>query len=544
MGQHASGSSLSITEKKPNFLVAGTNSEYQFGIGASKFTALQEATLFANENIVKVACGPNFTFVLTDENVLYGTGSNIYGVLGLGPQHHENQTGFIRIPISFHIQNIYCCRSMAVIVSDGYSVVNSSSSSSEDIAGGNASSMTVNNERFTAQPPRQMFYWSGGELSVSGSPIVNQFSPIVDWNLTIKEQVKFMDAHPTSTFFIIVTESNKIYFSGVNGSGQFGNGEERRSFKSLYFLPPALFPSYNGVRMVACGANHTVIVTDNHELYTSGNNKFYQLGHSNATSTNTFQKPNVNFQGQSIRMVKCGENFTIVYLENGDLYACGNNSYGQLMNGKFHEKITFHKVLSHKNIVSLNCGDNFTVFISSDFKIHRAGCNSHGELFTEGSSQSFSSKIISSSVNRSYKLFGISCSKGYVILYRQYGNYFGEVLFHPKWKYYSFVVRAPRRAKPLVSPPRQQRHDNKPSNAAVVSAPPPPLLVFIPSNQENFHRYLMYRSIHDHFHLMKQEIIPFLKNSEQEEENIGKKLFSDISILLFQPIQQDSSMND
>lgn len=213
---------------------------------------------------------------------------------------------------------------------------------------------------------------------------------------------------------------------------------------------------------------------------------------------------------------------------DGDLYACGNNTFGQLMNGGFHEKITFHKVLSQKDIVSLSCGDNFTVFISSDFRIHRAGCNTHGELFID-TQKPCSLNPISSSVNRSYKLFGICCSNGYVILYRQHGNYFGEIYHHPKWKYYSFVV-APRRAKPLIS--QQQRQEKKSPQK-----PSQDQLIFIPSTTEaTYKQYLMYRSIYDHFHLMRQEIIPYLKSREEENMTAHERVFSDISIVSFHAV--------
>ena len=273
-------------------------------MGPKSFPDLHEITCFRNEVITQVLCGKNFTFVLTDKNVLYGTGCNIYGVLGIDDmshmeERHYNFTAFVRIPISFHIDRISCNNSLAVIV-----------------ASGNYLGVPPKSNEHSEKKQAQTFFWSGGDMSVSGSPIIKQFTPIVDWSMNIKGRVKYLESSPTSKFFVIVTEFNRIYFSGVNCSGQFGNGEEKHSFKSLVPLSAGFFPPFYGIKHVACGTKHTVIVTDCNQLFTSGDNKYFQLGHSCGDKTNTFQKPKIDFQGTPIKMAKCGSFFTLVYLES------------------------------------------------------------------------------------------------------------------------------------------------------------------------------------------------------------------------------------
>ncbi|KAL9644270.1 hypothetical protein ABK040_005731 [Willaertia magna] len=358
-----------------NMFVAGLNSEYQYGISNKTFQELVHLKVFENKNIIKIVCGENFTFVLTDKNELFGTGCNFSGVLSI---NQTSTTSFFHIPIIFKILDICCNRSILII-------------------------LTKENK----------FYWSGGDISIVNSPLNKQFTSILDWNLEFKNcKIKFLESCCVGLFFIIVTSANRIYFSGVNCSGQFGNGQEKHS---------------TSINIIS-----SVIVTDCNQLFTAGNNYYFQLGHSNGEKQNVFLKPNVEFQGKSIKLVKCGPYYTIVYLENGDLYACGQNDLGQLGNGKRQMKMLFHKVLTNKSIVSLHCGFQTTLFITRENNIYRFGSNKYGELFIGKTSEPFYTQPMKSNIQRKLHLYGISGGKGYTILYQQKNNFNGEIYLRYK----------------------------------------------------------------------------------------------------------------
>jgi alpha-tubulin suppressor-like RCC1 family protein len=57
------------------------------------------------DNIKSVSCGRDHTFILKNDNTLWGTGSNYIGQLGLG--HTDNQYTFVQIPVD-NIKSVSC----------------------------------------------------------------------------------------------------------------------------------------------------------------------------------------------------------------------------------------------------------------------------------------------------------------------------------------------------------------------------------------------------------------------------------------------------
>jgi len=81
-----------------------------------------------------------------------------------------------------------------------------------------------------------------------------------------------------------------------------------------------------GVKQIACGASHTALLLNNGQVYTCGNNTYGQLG--NGTNSNVFKIINPNV-GKVIQ-ISCGNAHTALLLNNGQVYTCGINIKGQL----------------------------------------------------------------------------------------------------------------------------------------------------------------------------------------------------------------------
>lgn len=76
--------------------------------------------------------------------------------------------------------------------------------------------------------------------------------------------------------------------------------------------------------MIDGGDTNSAILLKNGDLYCAGTGA--QTGISNS-STRTFQK--VTNLKDKVRMIGCGSNFTLVALENNELYAYGSNADGR-----------------------------------------------------------------------------------------------------------------------------------------------------------------------------------------------------------------------
>ena len=81
------------------------------------------------------------------------------------------------------------------------------------------------------------------------------------------------------------------------------------------------------IKHVACGFKHTACITEDGELYTWGEGRNGQLGHSDFKNYAVPTKVELSIK---VEKVQCGANFTIILDDQKRLYAFGDNRYGQL----------------------------------------------------------------------------------------------------------------------------------------------------------------------------------------------------------------------
>ena len=85
----------------------GLNTSGQLGLGdTTNRTTFTQVTTNAND-IKKIYCGNHHTFILKNDDTLWGCGWNNYGQLGL--ENNSNKTTFIQITTNTDdIKQIYC----------------------------------------------------------------------------------------------------------------------------------------------------------------------------------------------------------------------------------------------------------------------------------------------------------------------------------------------------------------------------------------------------------------------------------------------------
>ena len=96
-------------------------------------------------------------------------------------------------------------------------------------------------------------------------------------------------------------------------------------------LEPHIVPKMEnrGSSAVACGRNHTVVVTDNGLIYTCGENKAGQLGTGDLKSSNS---PVLieSLEEQEIISIACGSEHSIAVSIANEVYGWGSGVYDQL----------------------------------------------------------------------------------------------------------------------------------------------------------------------------------------------------------------------
>ena len=132
---------------------------------------------------------------------------------------------------------------------------------------------------------------------------------------------------------LAVTSTGQLYAFGYNEDGQLANAtDDANPTPALVGLPGQTGP----VVQVAAGAYHSLAVTSTGQLYAFGENYFGQLG--NVTNNGNFN-PNpapvlVGLPGQTGPVVQVAAGYTdsLAVTSTGQLYVFGENDFGELGN--------------------------------------------------------------------------------------------------------------------------------------------------------------------------------------------------------------------
>lgn len=154
-----------------------------------------------------------------------------------------------------------------------------------------------------------------------------------------------------------------LYFTGKNSSGQFGLGD--RLNRTRFTVVPRL-----SVSKIACGKNHTVLLTTIGEVYSSGSNKYGQLGLAHKFDVTDFVPVGIR-----ATQIACGYNHTVILNNRYRLLFCGSNKHGQIdrNNNGFLEEYRI------PNVYRIYCGPNSTFVITFN-AIYACGDNRCGQL--------------------------------------------------------------------------------------------------------------------------------------------------------------------
>ena len=123
---------------------------------------------------------------------------------------------------------------------------------------------------------------------------------------------------------IFNSDQDNLYTFGRGDKGQLGNGT-----KTATDHPQKITIGDEKFRTAATGRSHTLIVTESGKIYGSGENKFWQSTGTSGGDALEF-KLIQGFNDEKIVDCSCGAEFSIALTENGNMYTWGNPQYGQL----------------------------------------------------------------------------------------------------------------------------------------------------------------------------------------------------------------------
>ena len=137
----------------------------------------------------------------------------------------------------------------------------------------------------------------------------------------------------------------------------------------------------NEIKQIACGDYHTFILKNDGSVWSCGKNSSGQLGLGTTTDRSIFTQVTIDIN-DDVKQIACGSNYTFILKNDGSVWSCGINVYGQLGLGNNTTKNTFTQVTTNINndVKQLACGENHTFILKNDGSVWSCGENDKGQL--------------------------------------------------------------------------------------------------------------------------------------------------------------------
>nr|XP_016847918.1 PREDICTED: X-linked retinitis pigmentosa GTPase regulator isoform X2 [Anolis carolinensis] len=174
----------------------------------------------------------------------------------------------------------------------------------------------------------------------------------------------------------VVTENGKLYMFGSNNWGQLGFGSKNAVNKPT--CVKALKPEK--VKLAACGRNHTLICTEQGNVYAAGGNSEGQLGLGDTEERSTFHLISFFTKQHKIKQLAAGSYTSAVLTEDGQLVMWGDNSEGQIGLGDKAYVSVPHQVDIGKPVSCISCGYYHSALITQDGELYTFGEPENGKL--------------------------------------------------------------------------------------------------------------------------------------------------------------------
>ena len=149
-------------------------------------------------------------------------------------------------------------------------------------------------------------------------------------------------------FTVCLSADGEVFTFGDNRNGQLGHGN-----KVVCGLP-AKIESLSNIEFVSCGGFHTICKSFENDIYVWGYNGAGQLGTGN--TINLKHPVKATNWPENIVEIKSGDYHTLVLTENREVFSCGDNSYGKLGRPTLESfSPNFEKISSLSNIIFIEC---------------------------------------------------------------------------------------------------------------------------------------------------------------------------------------------
>ena len=227
------------------------------------------------------------------------------------------------------------------------------------------------------------------QLGISSVSHVTEFTQISDVNENVvTNAIQVGCGHYTT---MIVKKDGTLWGVGYDGVGSLGMG----TADTKYRLTQVTNNINKDVKKVFCGDQHTIILKTDNSVWSTGRNLNGQLGLGHTTDTTVFTKAEEN-----VKEVACGKYFTFIIKNDGTVWSCGRTDYNQT--GHDTQMTVFSKN-DIKDAKKVACGDYHTMIVKKDGTLWAIGDNYNGQLGTGDQSERSAFTQITNGINNDAK---------------------------------------------------------------------------------------------------------------------------------------------
>jgi len=304
-------------------------------------------------NVDRIATGRT-SYLVKDNGSIWSAGRNLYGQLGVGDT--TDRRAFTPLDptsvmgLTFNALSVYGYNSTAHV-------------------------LALTKEKVEGEGG-VLYTWGYNNYGQLGNGnTTKQTRPVMT---TLRDTVKFKAVSAGMYFSAAIDMEGRLWTWGYNSDGQLGTGNTTR------VGTPQLMPTTLRFRAVACGERSMYGITTDGKLYAWGSNSSGRLGDGTTTSRRTPGQVIVGGNPNTpIKAVACrSHGHALILTELGDLYACGPNAYGQLGTGNTTNtsKTPPVKVSASVKFDTIATGHYFSMALTADGNLYAWGQNTYGQL--------------------------------------------------------------------------------------------------------------------------------------------------------------------
>lgn len=373
----------------------GLNSQGQLGDNSttsrSSAVAVDTSTTLNGKSVTGVFAGFRSSLVLDDAGVIYGWGSDENGQLGIG------LTRQIRAPIEITPAGALAGKTIQK-TAFGYNHTLFLDSAGVVFAVGDNGSGKLGDGTSTAATAPIASGPSGGAL----------------------EGKTFTAVTAGVHHSLALDSTGKVYSWGLNNYGQLGIGSTENADPTLV----GGLISTKTIVAIAAGGYHSLALDSDGVLYSWGYNNYGSLGVGDNTDRSSPTAVDVSgaLSGKTISAIHAGDHHTVVLATDGNAYAWGNNSNGELGDNTTTARNAPVAVytagdLSGKTITELSSGMYHTVALDSNGAVYTWGYNGNSEIGDgTGSANQVSPKSINYGAIAGKTITAVAAGWGYSLV--------------------------------------------------------------------------------------------------------------------------------